>query len=587
MLHGSRETDAVKSDRPPDRNPPAAPAAGELDSQALLRELERRARELEDCQRRFHNVIERAADGIVITSRDGLVRFVNAAAEALFGRSAEELTGEDFGFPLTVGDSTEIDLVRRGGAEAVVAELRVVETEWNGEPARLITVRDVTARREAEHRERRLVLERAARREAERAHRRSEFVAKSSAILDASLHVDGTLKELAQLMVPGMAEWCTIDLLERGEFRRVAAVHAEGDRQAQLDALTRVGVPDLVRATGQNGPALFDRLDESRLRGLTRDAKYARALAELGTRSLMLVPLGRRDERLGVMTLACDSQSFEDDDLALAEEIAARASRAIENARLYQAALAASQAKSDFLAIMSHELRTPLNAIIGYADMMLSGVAGTADEKQERALRRIDASARHLIQIIDEILTHAGLESGRSAPGPEHVSVGDLIDPVVAIAEPLVEERGLEFVVHVPDRSINVFTDPAKIRQVLLNLLSNAAKFTPTGRVTMHVNVTDDMLVVDVVDTGVGIAREHLERVFEPFWQAEHPLTRKAGGTGLGLSVSRRLAEMLGGRLSVQSEAGAGSTFTVRVPAHYGAPRQESAPQPAAKRSEA
>ena len=229
-------------------------------------------------------------------------------------------------------------------------------------------------------------------------------------------------------------------------------------------------------------------------------------------------------------------------------------------------ALAASRAKSDFLARMSHELRTPLAAIMGYGELLADGITGPVNEEQKRQLARIRASANHLLSIIDEILTLARMEAGKEKADLKDVDVSELMDSVASMAEPLASAKGLAFKVEVEPRDLKVHTDPVKLRQVLLNLLSNAVKYTDAGSITVKSVANNGVVDFSVTDTGVGVGEEHLEKIFEPFWQVEHTTTRRAGGTGLGLAVTRQFVDLLGGKIEVESELGRGSTFRVLIP---------------------
>ena len=230
----------------------------------------------------------------------------------------------------------------------------------------------------------------------------------------------------------------------------------------------------------------------------------------------------------------------------------------------------ANQAKSDFLAVMSHELRTPLTAIMGYAELILNGVLGEVNEKQAWHLERLLVSARHLLQLIDEILVFTRAEAGREQVRSERVDLAKVVNEVGQRIEPIAREKGLEFSVHAPEQPTLVELDRGKVRQVLMSLLSNAVKFTSRGGVELKAELEDGQAVFRVRDTGPGIQPEHMEEIFDPFWQAEQATTRTQGGTGLGLSLARRLARLLGGDISVESTPGVGSTFTVRVPARRG-----------------
>jgi signal transduction histidine kinase len=228
----------------------------------------------------------------------------------------------------------------------------------------------------------------------------------------------------------------------------------------------------------------------------------------------------------------------------------------------------ANRTKGDFLAVMSHELRTPLSAIIGYQELLADGITGPVTEQQRHQLGRIKVSARHLLELIDEILTYSRAEAGKEEVQYEITSVNTLLDEAAALIEPLAADKRVGFSVIRLDAPLDIRTDPRKARQVLVNLLSNAVKFTDAdGTVTLRAQRVADTLELTITDTGIGIEAGHLDRIFDPFWQVEQKATRRAGGTGLGLSVSRRLARLLGGDVLVTSEPGHGSAFTVVLPA--------------------
>jgi len=231
---------------------------------------------------------------------------------------------------------------------------------------------------------------------------------------------------------------------------------------------------------------------------------------------------------------------------------------------------AASSAKSEFLAVMSHELRTPLSAIIGYEELLFDGITGPVNEGQRTQLARIKTSAMHLLSLIDEVLTLSRVEAGREVTHPEKIAVVDALHESAEFAEPLAAEKGLELRVVPPSDACAVWADATKLRQILLNLLTNAIKFTDAGSVVLESGTCGDVIEIRVRDTGIGIAPADHERVFDTFWQVEQKSTRKVGGTGLGLSVSRRLARLMHGELTLDSRLGQGSTFTLRLPAASG-----------------
>jgi len=253
--------------------------------------------------------------------------------------------------------------------------------------------------------------------------------------------------------------------------------------------------------------------------------------------------------------------------LALEQQARAHAEKARSEAEAARAeAERANNSKTDFLAVMSHELRTPLTAIMGYEELLSDGITGPVTELQRQQLGRINASSRHLLGLIDEILTFARVDIGRERVRWESMSVNHTLADAASLVQPMAADKQLRFVVELLDEDQAIQTDGTKLRQMLVNLLSNGIKFTDKGEVRVGCAVSNGVLEVRIADTGVGIAAENIEDVFEPFWQAEQTATRKTGGTGLGLSVTRKLARLLGGDVTVASRMGAGATFLLTLP---------------------
>jgi signal transduction histidine kinase len=224
-----------------------------------------------------------------------------------------------------------------------------------------------------------------------------------------------------------------------------------------------------------------------------------------------------------------------------------------------------SRLKSGFLSVVSHELRTPLVSIIGYNDLLLDGVAGIVNEEQIDAMKKIDKNSKRLLDLINAILDFSRLEA--QSVQVEEVNLSALIEKVQSETRDLCEQSSLDFVWKVETGLPTLQTDPTRLKVVLKNLISNAVKFTEQGSVTVDIHRHEDGVEIDVADTGVGISPEARQFIFEPFRQVESPLTRRHGGVGIGLYIAKRLLNLMGGTVTVESELGRGSTFHVRIPA--------------------
>lgn len=226
----------------------------------------------------------------------------------------------------------------------------------------------------------------------------------------------------------------------------------------------------------------------------------------------------------------------------------------------------AGLAKDNFLASMSHELRTPLNAVIGFTGTLLMGLPGPLNAEQEQQLRTIQSSARHLLSLINDMLDLAKIESGKAELRFEAVESQTIVREVTASLQSLANDKGLALTLDLPSTDIMVLADRRALSQVLLNLINNAIKYTHTGFVNVALRRADPMVEFSVADSGIGIRAEDLEKLFEAFSQVDRSTTRRFEGAGLGLYLSKRLAVLLGGQISVESEHGNGSRFTLSLP---------------------
>lgn len=310
-----------------------------------------------------------------------------------------------------------------------------------------------------------------------------------------------------------------------------------------------------------------------------RDSAYpelAKVGRIVGDGAVAAIPLIVNDRVLGGIGFSFAAGTrLDTDDIEFMNALAQQFAQAAERARLYQAeqkarveAEEANRAKTEFLTMMSHELRTPLNAIGGYADLIQAGIRGPVTEDQITDLDRIKRSQRHLLSLINDVLNFAKLQAGSVAVAKAQIDFAELVSGIEALVTPQLLEKHLDYrYVPCAEKDCVAVGDPEKIEQILLNLLSNAIKFTEKGAmIEVTVDCEDDWVVAKVRDTGSGIAPDKLDAVFEPFVQLNRTKTTGNGGTGLGLSISRDLARLMSGDLSLKSELGVGSTFSLRLP---------------------
>jgi signal transduction histidine kinase len=302
-----------------------------------------------------------------------------------------------------------------------------------------------------------------------------------------------------------------------------------------------------------------------------RDVMFA-----AGFRAVLVVPLIGPERVLGALLLQKRAAGeFPPETVQLMQTLASQSVLAIQNARLFreiadkseQLALA-SEHKSQFLANMSHELRTPLNAILGYAELLVDGIYGQLPERPSGVLERIQNNGKHLLALINDVLDLAKIEAGQLTLTLEDYALAEVVRSVVTAAEPLATSKGLSFTATLQDKMPMGHGDARRLSQVLLNLVGNAIKFTEAGEVEISASSTNGQFILSVRDTGPGIPDADQDRIFGEFQQIDNSNTRNKGGTGLGLAISKRMVEMQGGTISVESVLGQGSTFRVILPVH-------------------
>lgn len=543
----------------------------------LVRELARRASAAIEQARTAEfarGVVDSIADPMVIYDERWRVRYENQAALEVFrsGGRASSMIGRTLWeeYPDLVGTAFEREM-RRTMTErqpTSFTELRRRTGHWTDvrcyplpDGGVAAVWRDITPQKRAETALR--------------------YLAAASETLATSLDYNATMNAFAALMVPELADWCSISILEGDEIRLVAVAHRDPASVARARALNarhaagRDARTRTARVIREGKAEVIPEITDDQLEAMSDDPGFQALAREVGFRSMITVPLRVRDRVLGAMSLVLiegeSGRRYADEDLSLVEELAHRAAMALDNARLFSeavearaAAEAANRAKTDFLARMSHELRTPLNAIGGYAELLSLGIRGPITPEQLHDLQRIGRSQHHLLGLINDVLNYAKLEAGRLQYDIQPTSVLASLGSVEPMFGPQLQERRIAFSLQPVDPSLRVAADGEKLQQILLNVVSNATKFTPPGG-TITVSAVSRAGTVEIVvqDTGPGIPDDKLETVFEPFVQLRRDKDL-ATGTGLGLSISRELAIGMGGSLRAErSEVGAKFVLTL------------------------
>src|SRR5687768_856679 len=510
-----------------------------------------------------------------------------------------------------LGRRIEITGMRSDGSEFPV-ELTIVRVPLEGPPFFTAYLRDLTERKRLE-------------REQDFLLRASEQLAAS---LDYETTI-ASIAQLAVPEIADWCAVDVLE--SDGRTRRVAVAHKDPENVQLVKKLrekypddpdSRYGVSHVIR-TGE--PELMKDIPDSLLAEAARDEMHLAIIRKLGLKSYVIVPLSARGTTFGALSLvsAESGREFDERDLALATELARRIGIAVENARLLRdsekarleleqqaaeleiqatemehaqdklemtnkelqtlnrrleektaeardalrQAEEANRAKSDFLATMSHELRTPLNAISGYADLLSMGIRGPVNDAQKADLDRINKSQAHLLGLINDILKFAKLESGQLELKLEDFSVDAALRAAEDLVRPQVEAKEISYEYVAGSEKVTVRSDRDRFQQIVLNLLANAAKFTPEGgAIKVSWEASREHVLIHVVDNGMGIPEDQSERIFDPFVQVDASTTRKSEGVGLGLAISRDLARQMGGDVTVKSRPGRGSKFTLTLP---------------------
>ncbi len=594
----------------------------------------RRAIDAEAAVKQLSNrMIEAAIDCIITIDQEGRVMEFNPAAERTFGYKRSEVLGKpmvDYIVPPDLRDAHRAGMARylatgeahllgrrvdtrghRADGSEFPLELTILRVEQPGAPIFTAFLRDLS--------------------EQKRLELAQQLLLGASEILAGSLDYEETLRNLSRIIVPAFADWYAVDIVGAdGKPHRLEVSHRDPEKVSLAKELAEQyperpedehGVYQVLR-TGK-GEFLPD-IPEELLTRFARDPQHLALIRALGLRSAIIVPLRNNARVFGAMTLvtAESGRRYDERDFAVAKDVAARASQAIEKARLFREveesrslleqqateleaqaseleetaseleasvddlraandalrqqteraeqaradADQANRAKSEFLAAMSHELRTPLNAIVGYSQLLEIGVHGELTPAQVTDLKRIDRSAQHLLGLITDILNFAKIEAGRLEYDLERVSITDVLARVEELIAPQTKAKHLEYALVNRCEGAYVCADREKLVQIFVNLVSNAVRYTKEGgQIRIECRATDEQVIAEVHDTGIGIPEDKLQAIFEPFVQVDREYSGQRQGTGLGLAISRDLARGMGGDLTVRSQLGVGSVFTLEL----------------------
>jgi PAS domain S-box-containing protein len=529
-------------------------------------------RHAQQAQQQLAAIVEHSEDAVIGKNMSGIITSWNAAAERLYGYTAAEAIGqpirvivpsdhrdelEEIMRRLKAGeriDAWDTVRMRKDGTRVDVSlQISPIKNSEGEVIGASKVARDVTSRKRDEE--------------------SLAVLAEASQSLAALTDRQSTLEQVARVSVPFFADWCVVYCLDENDSMVPRAhAHANPLKDAVLAELlerkpvSKDPATPTARAYESGRPQLVESLTDDMLLELGRDEPARRKLGELNPRSLISVPLVIRGRTIGVVTfvLSGASRAYHVRDLHFAMELAGRAATAIDNAQLFHSVQEAVRQKDDFLAMLSHELRNPL-AAISYATSL--GQLSTAGEQAE-VFPVIERQVQHLTHLIDDLLDVARISRHKINLKLEPIDLGTIVRHAANSAQHLFDEKRHEFTVDVAGEPMPIMVDVTRAEQVVVNLLSNAAKYTPVdGQVSLRAYPENGSAVVSVRDSGIGLSAEMIPKVFELFSQADRTLDRSEGGLGVGLTIVRQLVEMLGGNVSAASAGvGQGAEFVVRFP---------------------
>ena len=514
-------------------------------------------------------IVTISADAIICVDDSQRVIFFNEGAESIFGYAASEIMGQQletliphryrathashvraFGdspvHARRMGERGQILGLRKNGEE-FPAEAAISHLELKGQQIYSVVLRDVTDRR--------------------RAHETQRFLAEAGETLGSSLGHDETLRNVARLAVPALADACVVHAFHGGQFHGVSVSHIDAVRGAELEReriehpIDPAGAHPVAEVIRSLKPLAWSSDKEPPITEIADLADTFGAVPSAG----IIVPLIARDQLLGVIGLYREKGRYDSNDFFLAEELARRAAVAIDNARLHDLVHAGIQARDDMIGIVSHDLRNPVNAV-----KMLTGVMLDRQSKEAIPAEMVDyaslirQAAEQMDGLIRDLLDVTRVEAGRLAVALRRENTEELLSDALRTLAPVTEEKSIKLRLNAPDDLPDVVADRERIGQAISNLVGNAVKFSPAGgEITVRVAVLDNELVLSVSDKGQGMTPEQLSHAFDRFWQSSRTDRQ---GAGLGLAITKGIIEAHGGRIWAESSPGSGSTFYFTLP---------------------
>jgi len=538
---------------------------------------------------KFKLGIDRSDNAVFITDVEGTIQYTNPAFENVYGFTSEEAIGKTprilksglvpdeqykhFWETLLAGGTISEEIINksRNGRLVPIAGTNSPILDESGKTIGFLAVhQDITERKLSE----------------ETLKRRNDYLAASSEIgrlVTSTLDLNTIFTRTVNLISERFGfYYAAIYIIEESGFNAMLreATGEAGEKMKAQNYSIVVGSHSVIGTVSANMEPML--VNETDLEPLYVPNPYL-----LDTRSEVAIPLRIGSRIVGVIDIqSIQVHAFTQDDLSVLQSLADQVAVAIDNARSYELSQQlikdlreVDQLKSQFLANMSHELRTPLNSIIGFSRVILKGIDGPVTEMQQQDLTAIYNSGQHLLGLINDILDLARIEAGKMELNFEEVHLADMATSVMSTAKGLVKEKPIQLLQNIPANMPTVRGDTMRVRQVLLNLISNASKFTDQGSITVEASIQKGPLgkleaLINVVDTGPGISLEDQKKLFQAFSQVDGSATRKSGGSGLGLSICANLVQLHGGRIGVHSAVGKGSTFWFTLPL-YSRPEED------------